>query len=206
MESPKPVPPYFLCVEPSACWKASKTIRSFSFAIPIPVSVTLKLIFSFASSVETLSVMLPFEVNLIALDNKFFKTCSNRSLSVFKIEVVSGSISIFNSRFFAFAIGLNNIRISEVISSKGTSSISNVILPDSILERSKISSMSVNNPCPELCITSAYSTYCPSRSSLSVINLERSKIEFKGVRNSWDMFARNSDLYFVLCSSSLDFC
>ena len=90
--------------------------------------------------------MLPSDVNLMALDKRFFRICSNRSLSVFIVAKVSGSIVIIKSRFFSLAIGLNNIRRSEVIISKGTSFISKVILPDSILERSKISSIKVNNP------------------------------------------------------------
>ncbi len=40
MDSPRPVPPYFLLVVPSACLKASKITRILLAAIPMPVSVT----------------------------------------------------------------------------------------------------------------------------------------------------------------------
>ena len=43
---PKPVPPYFLEVPASACWKASKIKRCFSGATPIPVSSTAKAIYT----------------------------------------------------------------------------------------------------------------------------------------------------------------
>ncbi len=40
MDRPSPVPPYFLAVLPSACWKASKISCSLSAGMPTPVSVT----------------------------------------------------------------------------------------------------------------------------------------------------------------------
>ena len=42
MARPRPVPPYLRLVEASACWKASNTIFCFSTGMPTPVSVTSK--------------------------------------------------------------------------------------------------------------------------------------------------------------------
>ena len=44
IDSPRPVPPYFRLVVPSACWNASKMMRCFSAGMPMPVSVTRKAI------------------------------------------------------------------------------------------------------------------------------------------------------------------
>ena len=40
IDKPRPVPPYFLVVVPSACLKASKIVSHLSSAMPIPVSLT----------------------------------------------------------------------------------------------------------------------------------------------------------------------
>ena len=40
MARPRPVPPYFLLVEDSACSKAWKSLPNCSGVIPMPVSVT----------------------------------------------------------------------------------------------------------------------------------------------------------------------
>ena len=44
IDSPRPEPPYFRLVVPSACWNCSKMSASLSSAMPIPVSATVKAI------------------------------------------------------------------------------------------------------------------------------------------------------------------
>jgi hypothetical protein len=41
MERPSPVPPNFLLVDPSACWKASKISFCLSSGMPMPESLTV---------------------------------------------------------------------------------------------------------------------------------------------------------------------
>ena len=43
MARPRPVPPYFLLVELSACSKAWKSLPSCSGVMPMPLSLTMKL-------------------------------------------------------------------------------------------------------------------------------------------------------------------
>ena len=146
MESPSPVPPNFLLVEPSACWKASKIKPCLSKGIPNPVSDTVNIRAFNALFFSSLSFTDPLAVNFIALESRFFKICSNRILSLLKIIGTSGSVSIKKSNFFSVATGLNKARIVVTISSVAISAFSNSILPASILERSKISSIKLNRP------------------------------------------------------------
>ena len=120
MESPSPVPPYLRCVDPSACWKASKTIWIFSLAIPMPVSVTLKYTLPWSLSLEMSSDTFPSEVNFSALESRFLKICSTRSLSVYSVSISRFFVVISSSRFFSFAISPKSICISCVISLTGT--------------------------------------------------------------------------------------
>ena len=112
---------------------------------------------------------------------------------------------IFQSKFFSFPKGSNKLFRSRTISPTKIGWYSKLILPASIFERSKISSINCNKPFPLFWITSAYCTWSAVKFSswFSAINLLSNKIEFKGVRNSCDIFAKNSDLYFVDCANSL---
>jgi hypothetical protein len=56
---PRPVPPYFRLVEPSACWNASKMICCLSVGMPMPVSVTENSITSVARLRSSLSGLQP---------------------------------------------------------------------------------------------------------------------------------------------------
>src|SRR5215469_11103592 len=100
---PRPVPPYLRLVEASACWKASKISFCFSAGMPMPVSETSKTTTdavwlrigwfgdqpSFTTATERLTC--PWEVNLNALDSRFFKTCWRRLESVYMVLESDGS-------------------------------------------------------------------------------------------------------------------
>src|SRR5580704_10232901 len=71
------------------------------------------------------------------------------------------------------------------------------ILPASTLERSRISLIRVKRSWPVEWTVEAYLIWSAVRllSLFSDKALERISKLFKGVRSSWDMLARNSDLY-----------
>ena len=87
------------------------------------------------------------------------------------------------------------------------SSASTVTVPDSILDRSRMSLMSVSRSVPAEWMFLANSTCLVVRlpPALSASCWPRMRIELSGVRSSCDMFARNSDLYFEVSASSAAF-
>ena len=130
MDNPKPVPPYFLLVEPSACWNASKMTLCFSFEIPIPVSEISKaitvsavsrllfLVLQFLFALYILNFTLPFSVNLNELDNKFLIIWFNRWESVSINLGRFSSASMLNFKCFASDICLNVDSTYLLIASK----------------------------------------------------------------------------------------
>ena len=84
MARPRPVPPYFRLVVPSACWNASKMMRCLSSGIPMPVSRTEKAIHSWParrgepSAEPIVKVTPPFSVNLNAFESRLRSTCCRR--------------------------------------------------------------------------------------------------------------------------------
>ena len=81
IESPKPLPPYFLVNDPSAWVKLSKINCCLSSGTPIPVSVTIPLIKKLSSvplgsvSASKLIEIPPFSVNLIEFETKLITNC-----------------------------------------------------------------------------------------------------------------------------------
>ncbi|MCG3168715.1 MAG: hypothetical protein CALGDGBN_00214 [Pseudomonadales bacterium] len=82
--SPRPVPPYFLVVEESACTKASKTLCNCSVVMPMPVSRTRSRSQSRPPRTNGAisSVTVPSAVNLQALLSRFAKICRKRVWSL----------------------------------------------------------------------------------------------------------------------------
>ena len=142
----------------------------------------------------------------MALERRFFNTCSSRILSLSIKSGVFSSIVTFSSSSFWRVKGSKSKRMSSVISLIVRLEYSSSILPASILERSRISSIRLSKLCPAFRITCAYSISSMSSFGFSDINLERSRIEFNGVLSSCDMLARNSDLYLVLSSNCSALC
>ena len=87
---------------------------------------------------------------------------------------------------------------ARVIDAKGRSNVasSSSIRPASTLDRSRISLMRDNRWRPDVRISSVYSACFSfsSPNSLSPRTSEKPMIALSGVRSSWDMLARNSDL------------
>ena len=147
-------------------------------------------------------------VNLNAFDNRFLMTCSSRCLSVFIIAGEFGPIFIAKFIFFCCARTVNICSISWVISFTATSSKNTSTLPASILDKSSISLISSSKSEPDLWMMAEYSI-CLSVRFLVLLSFSSAasiSTLLSGVRSSCDIFARNSDLYLLLASSSVAFC
>jgi len=87
---------------------------------------------------------------------------------------------------------------------KNTSSASTDTVPDSIFDRSRMSEMRFKSRCRRRGWCGEIDLLCRQVGvGLSASCWPRIRIEFKGVRSSCDMLARNSDLYFEVSASSL---
>ncbi len=179
--------------------------RSLSSAMPMPVSVTVTLssygVSSGAAAMR--SSTWPASVNLNALESRLRSTCCRRCSSV-KIDAgAPSSVWTSNSMPFCSATEPNARPTYSAIvsSSSGPGVIS--IFPASTLDRSRMSEMSDSRSAPAVWIVEANSICFSVRfcSGFSASSLERISSEFSGVRSSWLMFARNSDLYFELIAS-----
>ena len=209
------MPPYLRAVPPMACWKASKMICCFSAGMPIPVSVTANPMTERArprvgcSALQPLvagkmrRVTEPDSVNLKALASRFFSTCCRRLASVCMPRGRPGSTSIVKSTPRWSATWRKLRSTYSVRSAKLRSPTSTETVPDSILLRSRMSLMRISRSVPELWMVRANSTCLPVRfpSGFSASWLARMSRLLSGVRSSWDMLARNSDLYFEVRAS-----
>ncbi len=91
MARPRPVPPYFLVVEASACWKGLKSCSRMSSENPIPVSDTVNCRMSSLGMV-TLMVMAPCSVNFSPLDTRLRSICLSLPESPWMCLGMSGSM------------------------------------------------------------------------------------------------------------------
>ena len=139
---PRPVPSmtrFFSLSTRRNAWNSSFTS---SLRIPIPVSSTEILRRTVSASTRSLfasNVTEPSGVYLMAFDNRVRTICLIRISSPYSIDGISEAMLTFNSRFFScariqiiFTRSLNNEPVSYC-----TGTIS--ILPESILDMSKIS-------------------------------------------------------------------
>ncbi len=133
MYKPRPVPPYFLLVELSACWKLWNSFFLLSSDIPIPLSfISIAKISWLANEASSglvnsqfslgvskvMATVPPFGVNFKALDKKFFKICSTLPTSV---NISLGQLSVMvvlNWISFLFICGLKSPSMSENIRSE----------------------------------------------------------------------------------------
>ena len=166
-----------------------------SCLIPWPVSSTenLRLIASsLMVSVSTLNRTYPLCVYLMAFVIRLITTCLIRWSSPHSRVSIDGEISYKSS------ISLSPILFRKIIDrswnidmgSYSSSRISS--LPDSILEKSRISLIMVSNASPEFLILFRYSRTLGASSSRKTISVMPT-IAFMGVRISWDMLDKNSD-------------
>ena len=81
----------------------------------------------------------PCDVNLKALDSRFFNTCCRRLISVTMPRGSCGSISMWNANWRASATWRKLRSTASRTFTNGTCSGSTVTVPDSILDRSRMS-------------------------------------------------------------------
>lgn len=100
---PRPVPPCFLDVDPSACSNARNIFFLFSGGVPMPVSATVRwrqTVSSYSSADSTFTTTSPSSVNLMALPTRLVRIWRTRPGSPMTASGISGGISYSSSRFF----------------------------------------------------------------------------------------------------------
>src|ERR1700757_1414703 len=159
------------------------------------------------SDTDTLSRTPPWAVNLNALDRRFLSTCCSRLISVVMLRPRLGSTCTSNDSWRVSAPWRNGPATMSTRFEKNTSSASTVTVPDSILDRSRMSLMRLRRSVPAPWMVRANSTCLLVRlpSGFSASCWPSTRMLLSGVRNSCDMFARNSDLYFEVSESSVAF-
>ncbi len=171
----------------------------------MPVSVTLNAkIFPREDLCFISSLISPSRVNLKALDSKLLMICWNRCTSVRSVGGKFSATVMWKASPFSSATWRNLCPRFSTHFAKVTSSIWTSILPASTLDKSRISLMRVSKSEPALWIVLAYSTCLSVKLPflLSANSCARISRLFKGVRSSWDILARNSDLYLLANSTS----
>jgi hypothetical protein len=146
IERPRPVPPYFRFVVPSAWRKASKITSCCSGAIPIPVSSTSKATRPSRAG-RTRSETPPRSVNFTAFESRFFSTCWRRCGSVWIVSTPGSRVRL-RSSLFCWASGWKVPLRSSMSRRSGTVSGRTSSLPASIFERSRMSLMRVRRSLP----------------------------------------------------------
>ncbi len=149
------------------------------------------------------SVTPPLSVNLKAFDSRFLMICCNRMASVAIAAGSAGSISMSKDKPFWSAISRNCRSSCVARSSKRIASTSSTTVPLSILDRSRMSLIIRSSSAPDSWTVSACSTCFSLRLPrlFSASSLDRISRLFRGVRSSWLMLARNSDLYLEVSAS-----
>ena len=182
---------------------------SCSDGTPMPVSVTLKATTVSASfSVGVVNSMsdggwctesrtLPTSVNFRALDSRFLSTCCRRSSSVTIVSGSSGSSSTISSKPCCSASGPKFFPTYSHTPESTTGAGRTSIFPASTLDRSRMSLISDSRSEPALWMVRANSICLSDRffCGLSASSVARISKLFSGVRSSWLMLVRNSDLY-----------
>ena len=150
MLRPRPVPPNFAVVSPSAWVNSANTLSSCSGDIPIPVSDTSKL--SQSSPLTTtpwaFNDTVPFSLNLHALLIKFSRHW--RSLvSSLRITPMSGVTLITNALLFLAARGSPTLLRTVMTLSISNSDMKSSSFPASIFDKSNMSLISPSRCLPE---------------------------------------------------------
>ncbi len=206
---PSPDPPYLRVVEGSPWLNDLNRFCICSGVIPIPVSRTWmwsitrdwssdgpQLASPSRSSVPTSSLVTatttsPCSVNFTALLSRLTRIWRRRVLSPISICGVGGAMVQARSSPFSSAFVIINSSDSSKQSRRLKTCCSSSIRPASILEKSKISLISVSNVSLLIRTVSTYSC-CSASRLVSSNRLVSPIIAFIGVRISWLIFARNS--------------
>ena len=171
----------------------------------MPVSLTEKCKMAPVSdscSFVTETTTSPRSVNLMALPAKFSSTWRNLAGSPKNRSGTSGATRYANSTPFSWA-RIPRIRMDSPIkslSSKGISSSSS--RPASILEKSRISLITDKSE-KEAALTTSRSSRWSGLNWVSSTSSVKPVMEFKGVRISWLILARNSLLERLAASAAI---
>ena len=164
---------------------------------PTPLSITSKRVSYLPSSAERLwetrTSTEPCSVNLIALLTKLKRICRTRPGSLFRTSMASSATSIVKDRPFCVARLFQSPDTASSRPWRSKSTISRVRRPASIFERSRMSLSWASKPSPDSLIIATWRC-CSLDSWLANNKSAIPSTPFKGVRNSWLMVARNSDL------------
>lgn len=213
MDRPSPVPPYLRLVVPSACWKAPKIDSRFCSGMPIPVSLTRKATTgpprttppgtSSSGAGSTASSTPPRSVNFTAFDSRLRSTCRSRESSVSRSAGAPGAVTTVNSSPFWLVMGRKVASTYSMSWRRVTRSGETSIFPASTFDRSRMSLISCSRSEPAEWMMPAYSTCfgVRLREGFWASNWARMSRLLSGVRSSWLMLARNSDLYFEASDS-----
>jgi len=139
---PRPVPPYFRVVEPSACVKDSNRLARISGSIPMPVSFTENFTSTWWASFFNSSALMrisPRSVNLNELLTRLIRTWPNRKGSPFKYSGMSIDRVKIISIPFSMTFPENILARLDITASILNSTFSRLSFPASILEKSRIS-------------------------------------------------------------------
>ena len=201
MAKPNPVPPCRRVTVASACRNGSKMRSSLSAATPSPVSWTStanragRSAPSSPTPAGVTSAMRrtdPSAVNLTALPTRLMSTCRSRSGSVTTAAGAGPTQRPSKVSPLSAAFTRSALSTSAITACGSHRRRANSIRPASTLERSRMSLMRASRclPLPEIvsrCSSRSARVPPPARSTSA-----KPRIAFRGVRISWDMFARNS--------------
>src|SRR5258705_6311441 len=191
--SPSPVPSAFLSVAPT-CRNSSNTASWSPGAMPTPVSVTDTSARS-ACSRASMSIRPPSGVNLRALDKMFKRTCFTFRSSPL---IIPSRVSMVLPSLIPRRLARSRTRVSAFSMALGRSKSagSSSMRPASIFDRSRMSLMRERGCRPDSKMSCRYSV-CFSLISPNIPSARTSEnpmMALRGVRSSWLMLARNSDL------------
>ncbi len=224
MVRPRPVPPNWRVVDESACVKLSKMTSSLSAGMPMPVSETENSSVTLEengvrvdlvpevdpSTPSSKSTLTPFPtvtrrttspdiVNLSALPTRFRRICRRRCGSPTRSRGTSAMT-------LSWAVMATISEVFSMSSTRSNSTCSSVRLRASTLDKSRISLTRVRRLSPARLKIRTYSC-CSFVRGLSNSRSAMPMMAFIGVRISWLMLARNSDLArFAASAISLAFC
>jgi len=153
IHNPRPVPPNLRVVEVSPWVNAWKRISRWSLCIPMPVSWTEHVsriasgrIFSLLTSIRTIPFL---SVNFMALLSKFVKICWYFSESPIMSIGVFSLMSRSSSMSFSAVILEKIVTAFWSIASSLKFWLSRTMFPESILEKSRISSITPSRALPD---------------------------------------------------------
>ncbi len=195
MASPSPVPSWRRVEEESTCANFSNTLCNLSAGMPMPVSSTRTLIRAAPSTISppTSISTWPFSVNFTALPSRLVTIWRKRPASPTTKAGRRGSTRTMSSMFFSATRAETSVATSSTASARRNGAGSRVSWPALILEKSRMSLMMVSNALPDFTMTSV-KVFWRGVSSVLASSSAMPSTPFMGVRISWLILARNSDL------------